>query len=205
MKKLSSFVWVCFAVVTFSQLAGAQEAAIRKAATSNATSSDRDQDGLNGPVRRVRIETAKVVVKDGAPIEGSRVVRGVTTYDANGRKIDTVAHPVEGSAPSGKEQYRYDDQGNIVEMVVRGNDGSILSKEIYRYEFDELGNWKKMTTAVAVYEEGKLSFEPVEVTYRMITYYYSQAIDKMTAASTSKPTSVSATSVSPVPPKSVSS
>jgi TonB family protein len=204
MKKLSSFVWVCFAVVTFSQLAGAQEAAIRKAATSNATSSDRDQDGLNGPVRRVRIETAKVVVKDGAPIEGSRVVRGVTTYDANGRKIDTVAHPVEGSAPSGKEQYRYDDQGNIVEMVVRGNDGSILSKEIYRYEFDELGNWKKMTTSVAVYEDGKLSFEPVEVTYRMITYYYSQAIDKMTAASTPKPTSVSAPSVSLVPPKSVS-
>jgi TonB family protein len=131
-------------------------------------------------------------------------MRGVTTYDANGRKIDTVAHPVEGSAPSGKEQYRYDDQGNIVEMVVRGNDGSILSKEIYRYEFDELGNWKKMTTSVAVYEDGKLSFEPVEVTYRMITYYYSQAIDKMTAASTSRPTSVSAPSMSPAPPKGVS-
>jgi len=204
MPKLSSFVWVCFVVVTFTQVAGAQEATIRKAVTNDATSSDREQDGLTGPVRRVRIETAKVVVKDGASIEGSRVMRGVTTYDANGRKIDTVAHPVEGSAPSGKEQYRYDDQGNIVEMVVRGNDGSILSKEIYQYEFDELGNWKKMTTSVAVYEDGKLSFEPVEVTYRMITYYYSQAIDKMTAASTSKPTSLSAQSVSPAPPKSVS-
>jgi len=126
-------------------------------------------------------------------------MRGVTTYDTNGRKVDTVAHPVEGSAPSGKEQYRYDDQGNIVEMVVRGNDGSILSKEIYQYEFDELGNWKKMTTSVAVYEDGKLSFEPVEVTYRTITYYYNQAVDKMTAVS--KSTSVSVPSMSPAPPK----
>ncbi len=199
MKKLSSFVWVCCAVVTFSQLAGAQEAKIRKAAESNATSNDREQDGLNGPVRRVRIETARVAFKDGAPVEGSRLMRGVTTYDTNGRKVDTVAHPVEGSAPSGKEQYRYDDQGNIVEMVVRGNDGSILSKEIYQYEFDELGNWKKMTTSVAVYEDGKLSFEPVEVTYRTITYYYNQAVDKMTAVS--KSTSVSVPSMSPAPPK----
>ncbi len=199
MKKLSSFVWVCCAVVTFSQLAGAQEATIRKAAESNATSNDREQDGLNGPVRRVRIETARVAFKDGAPVEGSRLMRGVTTYDTNGRKVDTVAHPVEGSAPSGKEQYRYDDQGNIVEMVVRGNDGSILSKEIYQYEFDELGNWKKMTTSVAVYEDGKLSFEPVEVTYRTITYYYNQAVDKMTVVS--KSTSVSVPSMSPAPPK----
>jgi len=147
----------------------------------------------------VRIETARVAFKDGAPVEGSRLMRGVTTYDTNGRKVDTVAHPVEGSAPSGKEQYRYDDQGNIVEMVVRGNDGSILSKEIYQYEFDELGNWKKMTTSVAVYEDGKLSFEPVEVTYRTITYYYNQAVDKMTAVS--KSTSVSVPSMSPAPPK----
>src|ERR1700730_387663 len=162
MKKLSLFIWVCLAVVSLSQLAGAQEATIRTAA-GTATSSDREQDGLNGPVRRVRLETAKIGAKDGTPIEGSRVMRGVTTYDTNGRKVDTVAHPVEGSAPSGKEQYRYDDKGNIVEMVVRGNDGSILSKEIYQYEFDELGNWKKMTSSVAVYEDGKLSFEPVEV------------------------------------------
>ena len=204
MKKLKLLVWVCLAVVSFGQLAGAQEATIRKTAAPNATGDERGQDGLNGPVRRVRIESAKIVVKDGKPIEGSRVVEGATTYDISGRKIDTVARPVEGSAPSGKQQYGYDDKGNITEMVVRGDDGSILSKETYQYEFDELGNWKKMTTSVAVYEDGKLSFEPVEVTYRTITYYYSQAVDKMTAASTSKPRSVSAPSVGPVPAKSIS-
>jgi TonB family protein len=204
MKKLTLLIWVCLAVVSLGRLAGAQEATIRKTAAFSGTSSDRVQDGLNGPVRRVRIETAKIVVKDGKPIEGSRVLQGSTTYDISGRKTDAVALPVEGSAPSGKQQYGYDDKGNITEMVVRGDDGSILSKETYQYEFDELGNWKKMTTSVAVYEDGKLGFEPVEVTYRTIAYYYSQAVDKMAAASASKPSSVSAPSnIDPVPVKSV--
>jgi TonB family protein len=204
MKKLSLLVWVCVGLVSFGQLAGAQEAANRKTAAPRATSSDREQDGLSGPVRRVRIESAKIVIKDGKPLEESREVRGTTTYDIKGRKIDTVARPVESSAPSGKEQYHYDDKGNITEMIVRGDDGSILSKEIYQYEFDELGNWKKMTSSVAVYEDGKLSFEPVEITYRTITYYYGQAIDKLAAAPASKPSPVSAPSVSPAPAKSVS-
>jgi TonB family protein len=191
MKKFTLFVWVCLAVVGLGQLAGAQEAANRKTPTPKATSNDRGTDGLNGPVRRVRIETASIALKEGKPIEGSRVGRGTTTYDFNGRRTDTVALPLEGTAPAGKQQYRYDDKGNITEMVVLGNDGSVLSKEAYQYEFDELGNWKKMTTSVAVYEDGKLSFEPVEVTYRIITYYYAQGIDKIAAATTSKPTSVS--------------
>ena len=203
MKKFTLLVWVCLAVISFRQLAGAQEAKVRKSTLATATSNDREQDGLNGPVRRVRIETAKIVVKDGTPTEGSKVVTGVTTYDISGRKIDTLAYPVEGSAPSGTEQYSYDDKGNITGMMVRGNDGSILSKETYQYEFDELKNWKRMTTSVAVYEGGKLSYEPVEVTYRTITYYYSQAVDKLGAASTSKP-NVSTPSVSRVPPKTVS-
>jgi hypothetical protein len=44
-----------------------------------------------------------------------------------------------------------------------------------------------MTSSIAVYQEGKLSFEPIEVTYRHISYYYNQAIDKLKSAA-SKPT-----------------
>ena len=67
-------------------------------------------------------------------------------------------------------------------MVLRADDGSILSKEKYDYEFDEFGNWKKMTSLVAIYESGKLTYEPVEVTYRMITYYYNGAVDRLAAS-----------------------
>ena len=146
----------------------------------------RDQDGLQGPVRRVRVETARVVVKGEKLVEGPRVVRGVATYDPLGKKIDAVDYPFESNTVPGKEKYRYDDKGNIVEMVVIGSDGSILGKEAYGYEFDPMGNWTKMDTAVAVYENGQVTFEPTEVTYRTISYYYNQAIEKIsnTAAKT---------------------
>jgi tetratricopeptide (TPR) repeat protein len=154
-------------------------------AISLAESSSREQDGLNGPVRRLRVETAKILLKEGRVVEAPHVLREISTYDPKGRKIDGVAYPVEGSTLPGKEQYQYDDKGNIVEMILRADDRSILSKEKYDYEFDEFGNWKKMTSSRGIYESGKLNYKPVEVTYRLITYYYNQVIDKV-ASSRSK-------------------
>jgi len=196
--KLVSLLCVTFFSSTLS--VHPQEPNVRRPASIGAMSSEREQDGLNGSVRRVRVEIAKIEVKDGKPVEGPRVVRGITTYDVEGRRIDTVAYPGENSTLIGKQQYRYDDKGNIIEMVVRGDDGSILGKETYQYEFDELGNWKKMITSVAVYENGQLGFEPMEVTYRTITYFYSQAIDKL-AAGANAPSPSRTTSNRSVPKK----
>lgn len=175
----------CIALVPY-QSSLAQDRRISKPASVAAETTDRQFDGLVGPVRRVRVEIAKISVKDGNFTEGPRILRETTTYDPKGRKIDTVAHPVEGSTLPGKEEYRYDDNGNIVEMTLRGDDGSILSKETYKYEMDEMGNWKKMTSSVAIYENGKVVYEPIEITYRTISYYFSQAVDKL-VASNSKP------------------
>lgn len=169
----------------------AQQSALQSSAAAAEERSNREQDGLEGPVRRVRVETAKMIVKAGNLIEGPKVVRGIATYDSLGKKIDAVDYPVESSTVPGKERYSYDDKGNIVEMIVVGTDGSILSKEAYSYEFDPIGNWTKMNTSVAVYENGKVTFEPTEVTYRTISYYYNQAIEKLskTAAKTAIATS----------------
>ena len=68
-------------------------------------------------------------------------------------------------------------------MTLRGNDGSVLSQEKYTYDLDEFGNWKKMTTAIAAYENGAVSYEPTEVTYRTLTYYYGPPIPKTGVAS----------------------
>jgi hypothetical protein len=116
------------------------------------TSGSREQDGLSGPIRRVRVETANIVTRNGKLVELPKSLIEVSTYDAMGRKIDSVAYPIEGATAPGKEEYKYDDKGNIIETTLRGNDGSVLSKEKYTYEFDEFGNWKKMTTAVAIYD-----------------------------------------------------
>ena len=142
------------------------------------TTGSREQDGLSGPVRRIRVEMANIVTKDGKLVELPKSLVEVSTYDATGRKIDSVAYPVQGATAPGKEEYKYDDKGNIIEMTLRGNDGSVLAKEKYSYEFDEFGNWKKMTTAVAIYENGTVSYEPTEVTYRTLTYYYGPTIPK---------------------------
>lgn len=145
---------------------------------AGATNGSREQDGLSGPVRRVRVEIANVVTRDGKLVELPKSVLEVSTYDALGRKTDHVAYPVVGASAPGKEEYKYDDKGNIIEMILRGNDGSVLAKEKYTYEFDEFGNWKKMTTAVALYENGTISYEPTQVTYRTLTYYYGPSMPK---------------------------
>ena len=141
----------------------------------------KDQDGLAGPVHRVRTERAKVFVRSGKRVEGARELLETTTYDYQGNRIDNSYYVVSASSYTGKEEYKYDDQGNIIEMTVRDRDtGSILSKEIYRYELDAVGNWTKMKTFLVVFEAGKLSYEPIDVTYRNITYYYNQTIADIT-------------------------
>jgi tetratricopeptide (TPR) repeat protein len=151
------------------------------AASTRTELSDREKDGLVGPVRRVTVESAKIIFKNGSATEAARVLREVTTYDPRGKKLDAVAYPIDGETLPGREQYKYDDRGNIVEMQLRSQDGRLLSKEIYKYQLDEVGNWKKMTTSLAVFQDGKVSDEPVEVTYRTITYFYSQDMAKLVA------------------------
>jgi TonB family protein len=149
---------------------------------------DRDRDGLVGPVRRVRTETVKLSNKGGKVVEGQRAVMEVVAYDIKGVKVENAYFPVPGAALTGKEVYKYDDKGNIVEMTLLNTDGSLLSKEVYSYEFDSFGNWTKMTTSVALIEGGKLSYEPTEVTYRMISYYLDEAtLAKMNQPAAAQP------------------
>jgi TonB family protein len=145
-------------------------------AYARAGSTEREQDGLAGPVRRVKTETAKITVKGGQPFEGPRAVLETTTYDQKGNRVDNAYFLSAGGSLTGKENYKYDERGNIVEMTLHDADGSLIAKEVYKYEFDAVGNWVKMTTAVAVIEGGKVTFEPSEVTYRTISYYLDEAV-----------------------------
>ena len=157
--------------------------ALLLALSATAAANDREQDGLAGPVRRVKTETAKITVKNGRPVEGPRTPLETTTYDMKGARVDNAYFLAAGGSLTGKEVYKYDERGNIVEMTLHNDDGSLLSKETYAYEFDALGNWVKMTTSVAVIEGGKVTFEPSEVTYRAISYY----LDEATMAKLSQP------------------
>src|SRR5437868_3479351 len=175
-------------------------------AHADATDTDRARDGLNGPVRRVRTETAKVLVKDGKIIEGPRVLLETATYDMKGAKIDNAYYLAVGGSLTGKEVYKYDDKGNIIEMTLFNADGSVMSKEVYQYEFDAMGNWTKMITSVAIIENGKLSYEPTEISYRSISYYLEDTVAKKLqsgAPQANVATQPAANNVAPAQPLSV--
>ncbi|MDT5123181.1 MAG: hypothetical protein QOC96_2663 [Acidobacteriota bacterium] len=138
--------------------------------------SDKDNDGLVGPVNRVMTESAKLSPKSGKLIEGPRELCELTTYDRQGKRVDNSYYLVSNSSQVGREEYAYDDKGNISEMTVRDNSNNVLSKEIYTYEYDAVGNWTKMITSTAVYGGGKVRQQPTEVTYRNIAYYLDQTI-----------------------------
>ncbi|MFN2596104.1 MAG: hypothetical protein ABR563_02835 [Pyrinomonadaceae bacterium] len=132
--------------------------------------STRERDGLKGPVRRVETEVARVERRGGALVEKSRSVLERTLYDEMGRRAENETYPVV-SAPSGREFHSYDAQGNLSETVVRDARGATLSRAAYAYEFDSFGNWVKMTASLAVVGEGRIEYEPFEITKRRITYY----------------------------------
>jgi len=136
-----------------------------------AVETDRTRDGLVGPVRRVRTEVAKLTSASSGQQEGKRIVLEIVAYDLKGNKIENQYFPIAGSTLTGKEVYKYDEKGNISEMTLLNPDGSLLSKETYKYDFDFAGNWNRMMTSVAVVDGGRLTFEPTEVTYRSIMYY----------------------------------
>jgi len=145
-----------------------------------ANESDRLRDGLQGPVRRIRTEVVKLSTASGKSMEdGKRVVLETAEYDLKGSKTQNQYFPIAGSTLTGRESYKYDDKGNISEMALVNTDGSLVSKEVYKYDSDSLGNWVKMTTSVAVVENGKIAFEPTEVTYRTIFYYLDATMAKM--------------------------
>ena len=144
--------------------------------------SNKEQDGLVGSVRRVTIQTAKLEVKQGRVVEGPLQVLEITTYGITGNRIDNISYPVADSLV-GKEEYKYDDKGHIIEMTLRDDRGSILNREAYDYEFDRFGNWTKMVTSLLVFEAGEVKREAVEVTYRTLTYYFDDSIAKIVDAS----------------------
>ena len=169
-------LWI--AVLTLAAPSQAQNATLTTRAAITVLDSTKEQDGLLGSVRRVKTETAKIEFTDGRPVEGPPELVEVTTYGIRGNRIENTSYPLKGGLV-GKEEYKYDQRGNITEMTVRDDRGAIISREAYEYQFDKFGNWTKMVTSLVVFENGELKREPVEVSYRTVTYYYDDTVAKI--------------------------
>ena len=184
-------------VLTFTAPVQAQTSVTASARPAiSVLDSTKEQDGLIGSVRRVKTETARIEIKDGRPVEGPAQLVEVTTYGIRGNRIENTSYPIAGSL-AGKEEYKYDKRGNITEMTLRDERGAILSREAYTYEFDKFGNWTRMVTNLVVFENGELKREPVEVTYRTVTYYFDDSV----ARAVEKPKAVEQPKAVEEPPK----
>lgn len=197
------FCLITLCLMVLSAAASAQSGLTAKAgnapATGPAVETDRSRDGLTGPVRRVRTEVAKLTSADGRQAENKHVVVEIVAYDLKGNKIENQYFPIAGATLTGKEVYKYDEKGNISEMTLLNPDGTLLSKETYKYEFDFAGNWNKMTTSVAVVDGRGVTFEPTEVTYRSIMYYLDENMVRMvTPGAATTPAPVAPPAASPV-------
>lgn len=163
--------------------ANQHDAAPLSNSASTSPGGNREDDGLSGPVNRVRTETAKLFLKSGKLVEGPRELLESTTYDQQGNRVESNYFLVSVNSRVGHEEYAYDDKGNISELTVRDDNGSILSRETYAYEYDALGNWTRMVTSRIVYEGGKLVPQPTEATSRSITYFFDQAVADIASSS----------------------
>jgi Flp pilus assembly protein TadD len=170
------------AVLTITVRTQAQDISVPAAVSArpaiSVLDSTKEQDGLLGSVRRVKTETAKIALKDGRPVEAKPQLVELTTYGIKGNRIENTTYPIAGSL-AGKEEYKYDERGNITEMTVRDDRGAIINREAYTYEFDKFGNWTRMITSLVVFENGELKREPIEVTYRTVTYYFDDTVAKI--------------------------
>src|SRR5687768_7350037 len=126
----------------------------------------------------MRVASSKLELKSGKLTEGPRQLLEVTAYDVNGKRVENVSYP-SASSSGGRQEYKYDNHGNVVEMTLHSDDGSILSKERYQYEYDKVGNWTKMMTSLVVFEGEELKLEPVEVIYRSFSYYFNETVEKI--------------------------
>ena len=96
--------------------------------------------------------------------------RYVYAYDVKGHRIETKRYDSQGSVTH-RWVYNYDTDGKIKEQIEYEGGTPGISTRFYDYQFDSRGNWIKATISKLVKKKGLSSFEPVEVAYRVITYY----------------------------------
>lgn len=121
---------------------------------------DLQKEGLIGPVRTVRTETAQFSHHRGQWIEGPRGQPASMTYDRHGNRIE--------GGYAAKTLHTYDAQGNRIETISYGPDGSLLDKTLYTY--DGRGNLTEAVSESSGYinrtgytydDRGKLTEETV--------------------------------------------
>jgi TonB family protein len=89
------------------------------------------------------------------------------SYTADGQLAEEVFYNPDGSRRAVWTD-EFDEKGNVIEETILNLDGYVRFR--YAYQTDLNQNWVKRTALHLINNSGTLAYEPVEVTYRDITY-----------------------------------
>ena len=176
-------------------LCSACSTATQSKAQQERAATDRERDGLLGPVKAVltddvvfgeklggwreRQQVSSTTIYDAAGrrmvetpfriglANGYAMVPHDAQYDpqAKGRTVETQLTTSDGGS-AGKWVKTYDTRGYLTEKTRYDASGSLLEKHSVAYEYDSQGNWVKRTVTNAV-GNGR----PSETSYRLIIYF----------------------------------
>ncbi len=96
--------------------------------------SDREQDGLIGPVRTVIWEWASVKCVAGKCVEGERAVTSRQKYEPGGSVVGGRGRPDVDDPRTRMRLYPFDESIPRIESPTYAEDGSLLYTEVYTYD-----------------------------------------------------------------------
>jgi hypothetical protein len=130
---------------------------------------DREFEGLKGPVKSVSVEKAVLKEQEGRQVEERRVMVESATYNVNGNRVNDARYDSGGDLLV-KNVYRDADAGKVVDTYVRlplitaemaeaGSGGTVRpdrppktgppllqrGPEKYKYKYDDRGNIREMS------------------------------------------------------------
>jgi hypothetical protein len=91
----------------------------------------------------------------------------VYKYDANGNLIENSIYN-SSNLLFDRFTYVYDEKGNVIEEIDYNGDGAIFKKNVYKYHYDQNGNWTKRTKYNVLNENTK---EPDSIIEIKIGYF----------------------------------
>lgn len=93
--------------------------------------------------------------------------------DAKCRFSEVIGFTQDGKI-AGKQVISFDDKDNPILVTALSNDGSVLGKRRFEYEFDKHGNWTKQSHYSWEKEDRKSGWKLMRIEYRKIKYYDSK-------------------------------
>ncbi len=91
-------------------------------------------------------------------------------YDSNWYLAEDIRYTAKGTMQR-RDVFTNDPRGNHLSKAHYGPGNVLVSKKIYRYQYDAMGNWIKRVALSPKSLRGKSTLQPVEVQYRKITYW----------------------------------